>query len=220
MPVRLVAGGVGGTPTPAMPAQRQLIRPTLPPSASQADAGAQVYTLVCSACHSDLGQGLTDEWRATWNPSDQNCWQSKCHGLNRPSDGFDLPHYIPPVVGPAVLGRFRTALDLFVFIRQFMPWQEPTSLQEDEYWDVTAFVIKLNGVDPGPGRLDSQRASGLLLNLTLTPSPAAMQTTPIPSVPSADFVPKGSGWNLSWLIAVVLLIGTISILFIVRRHPS
>ena len=95
-PARLTAQGVGSTPTPAMPAQRRLIRPTLPPSASQADAGAQVYTLVCSACHGDLGQGLTDEWRATWNPSDQNCWQSKCHGLNRPSDGFDLPRYVPP----------------------------------------------------------------------------------------------------------------------------
>jgi len=204
-----------------MPAQRRLIRPTLPPSASQADAGAQVYTLVCSACHGDRGQGLTDDWRATWNPSDQNCWQSKCHGLNHPPDGFELPHYIPPVVGPSVTSRFRTALDLFEFIHQSMPWQEPASLQEDEYWDVTAFVAKLNGVDPGPDRLDRQRASGLLLSLTLTPSQAVVRTTSTPSLPSVASNREQSRWNISWLIAIALLIGSAATLVVARRrHPS
>jgi len=219
-PARLTAQWVGSTPTPAMPAQRRLIRPTLPPSASQADAGAQVYTLVCSACHGDLGQGLTDEWRATWNPSDQNCWQSKCHGLNRPSDGFDLPRYVPPVVGPAVLGRFRTALDLFGFIRQVMPWQEPASLQEEEYWDVTAFVVQLNGVDPGPDRLDSQRAAGLLLNPSLTLSQTVVQATPTPPRSPLAFIREESGrsMSISWLIAIALFIGCAVTLVAMRRR--
>lgn len=220
VPVGPVAGGAGGTPTPAMPAPRRLIRPTLPPAASQADAGAQVYTLVCSACHGDLGQGLTDEWRATWHPRDQNCWQAKCHGANRPPDGFDLPRYIPPVVGPAVAGRFRTAGDLFAFIRQTMPWQEPASLQEDEYWDATAFVLKLNDVDPGPDRLDYQRASSLLLNPRATLNQAATQPastlTPTPAPPTRSQTSP----LLPWPLAIVLFIGCGATLVAVRRRAA
>ena len=59
-----------------------LILPDLPPTATQADVGAEIYRLVCQDCHGNRGQGLTDEWRAEWDPEDQNCWQSKCHAPN------------------------------------------------------------------------------------------------------------------------------------------
>jgi cytochrome c5 len=153
-----------GTPTRAgMENRRRILRPTLPASATQADGGAQVYNLVCSACHAYTGEGLTDEWRATWAPPDQNCWQMKCHAASHPPDGFEIPRYVPPVVGPAITGRFRTALDLFEYLKAEMPWQEPGSLQEDEYWEVTAFLVRLMGVDPVRIPLDPQRAAEVLL---------------------------------------------------------
>src|SRR5512134_251602 len=68
----------------------------LPPDATQLDYGQEIYRLVCSACHGDVGQGLTPEWRSTWAPEDQNCWKSKCHGQNHPPDGFTFP------VAPAI----------------------------------------------------------------------------------------------------------------------
>src|SRR5512146_1226620 len=57
----------------------QWILVDLPPEATQVQYGAEVYRLVCQDCHGNRGQGLTGEWRATWAPRDQNCWQAKCH---------------------------------------------------------------------------------------------------------------------------------------------
>jgi len=77
----------------------------VPPGSPQIEYGREIYRLACSACHGYEGQGLTTEWRMTWAPADQNCWQSKCHGLNHPSDGFFLP-YSPPITNLARGGRF------------------------------------------------------------------------------------------------------------------
>jgi cytochrome c len=136
------------TPTRTPVANHQWILIDLPPNATQLDYGAEVYRLVCRDCHGDRGQGLTPEWRATWAPADQNCWQAKCHGDSHPSDGFKLP-VSPPIVGQAVLSRFDTADDLYQLIQNEMPWYNPGSLTEKDAWAVTAFVIKLNRMNPG-----------------------------------------------------------------------
>ncbi len=121
----------------------------LPPDATQLQYGAEVYRLVCSACHGDRGQGLTAAWRATWAPTDQNCWQSKCHGPNHPPDGFQLP-VAPAITGAGTLSAFATAQELHDFIQAEMPWQNPNSLTEKDSWSVTATLLKMNGIDPGP----------------------------------------------------------------------
>jgi len=83
----------------------------LPEDATQLEYGTEVYRLVCKACHGDKGQGLTGDWRAQWEPEDQNCWQSKCHALNHPPDGFYMPQ-VPAVVGQPIRD-FGTALNLY-----------------------------------------------------------------------------------------------------------
>src|SRR5574341_723475 len=65
-------------PMISMPPQESWIIVDLPPDATQLQYGAEIWRLVCSACHAYDGQGLTDAWRATWGPQDRNCWQSKC----------------------------------------------------------------------------------------------------------------------------------------------
>ena len=42
------------------------ISPVMPDDPELVDIGADVYYQICLACHGDWGQGLTDEWRATW----------------------------------------------------------------------------------------------------------------------------------------------------------
>src|SRR5512133_2148298 len=98
---------------------------------TQVTQGAEVYRLVCSPCHAYDGTGLTDQWRATWGEKDQNCWQSKCHASNHPPEGFMLP-MSPPIVGPVMPMRFKTAQDLHSFIQAAMPWYAPNSLTEDK----------------------------------------------------------------------------------------
>jgi len=147
-------------PTPTPPT-REWVLVNLPADATQLEYGAEVYRLVCSACHGDHGQGLTGAWRATWAPSDQNCWQSKCHGPSHPPDGFVLP-VAPAISGSGALSAFATAQDLHDFVQVSMPWQNPNSLTEKDSWSATAYVLKLNGIYPGP-QLGAATAVGIRL---------------------------------------------------------
>ncbi len=162
------AGTSRTAPSPASSVRPTATAPTkewilvdLPADATQLQYGAEVYRLVCSACHGDHGQGLTDAWRATWAPKDQNCWQSKCHGANHPPDGFELP-IAPAIAGAGTLTDFSDAQALHDFIQSEMPWQNPNSLTEKDSWSATAYVLKLNGIDPGLS-LSSTTASGIRL---------------------------------------------------------
>jgi cytochrome c5 len=113
---------------------------------AQADAGAKIYGDWCITCHGDRGQGLTDAWRATWDPQHQNCWQSKCHSLNHPPGGFQLPRHVPAIIGETTLSEFKTADDLHEFISHKMPFQDPGVLDDDAYWALTAYLLNQNGL--------------------------------------------------------------------------
>ena len=158
--VGVVSAYAQGEPPPDMPPMPDRLAP--PPTVyppTQADQGAQVYYLVCMACHGDRGQGLTKEWRGALDLPDQDCWQSRCHASNHPPGGFVFPKVVPAVASPGMVARFKTALDLHDFIKARMPWQAPGSLKDDEYWQLTAFLLRTNGIDPGNEPLDAQRAA-------------------------------------------------------------
>ena len=129
------------TPTPD-----RLAEPTLPAAAGQADLGAQVYWLWCLPCHGDRGQGLTDEFRKTYPPEEEYCWEGGCHGERPYEDGFKLPPKVPPVVGPSALRKFPTAANLQGYIAAAMPYWRPGSLTEEENWQVTSFLLRENGI--------------------------------------------------------------------------
>lgn len=151
-------------PTPFPTAEVSWLRlPDLPASATQADVGAEVYRLVCSACHGNVGQGLTEDWIATWDPASQNCWQSHCHHANHPPEGFLLPRYVPPVIGDQALVRFQTAQDLKQYIHENMPWHRPGSLTEEEYLQLTAFLLRENKIIQNDTTLDRSNINTLLL---------------------------------------------------------
>jgi cytochrome c5 len=199
------------TPT-AIPASNpmgktNIILPQMPADATQADYGAQVYRLVCSACHGDRGQGLTADWIATWDPADQNCWKSKCHAANHPPDGFDLPHFVPAVAGAQFFARFKTALDLYNYISQSMPWQNPGYLAADQFWQATAFLLRLNGIDPGKQELDAQNAATFLISQPVT------QTTPATVTPAPSSTPVAFPTTNSLppdglvLLIIILIVG-------------
>lgn len=168
------------SPTGTPDEQKSWIWLDLPPDATQLVHGQEIYRLVCSACHAYDGTGLTDEWRSTWNPEDQNCWQSKCHAENHPPDGFFLP-YSPAVVGPVIPALFETAYDLYIYNEQKMPWHNPNSLTDEEVWAVTAYLLKLNGYDPSPN-LNAETAKQMQLRrvgapLASSPTVALLSTS-------------------------------------------
>jgi mono/diheme cytochrome c family protein len=153
----LAAQQVSATPSPVptrrMPGKvgsgEHWIILDLPPNAAQIDYGYEIYRLVCKACHGDVGQGLTPEWRSTWAPEDQNCWQSKCHAPNHPPEGFIMP-VAPAINNLTQRSTFPTALQLQAYIHAAMPWYKPGGLTDERAWQVTAYVLKLNNIDAGP----------------------------------------------------------------------
>ena len=122
-----------------------------------------VYYLVCMACHGDRGQGLTDAWRAALDEPDQNCWQSRCHAANYPPGGFVFPKVVPALVSPGMLARFETALDLHAYLKSEMPYQAPGSLSDEEYWQLSAYLLRLNGIEWGRSDLNPEVAAKIPL---------------------------------------------------------
>lgn len=151
------------TPTPTVD---RLAAPEIPPEPSQADLGAEVYYQVCMACHGDRGQGLTDEWREVWE-EDSNCWQSKCHGNDHPPQGFSFPTTCcKGVIGDDTLTRFDNAQELYTYLVETMPWWNPGYLQRDEYWELTAFLMRAHGAMPDDVVLGPANASVFQLHPT------------------------------------------------------
>jgi hypothetical protein len=121
-----------------------------------------------------------EEWRATWDPDSQNCWQAKCHGEIHPPDGFYLPKS-SAIVGPVIPALFETANDLYEFNYCQMPWHNPKSMTEEEVWAVTKYVLALNEFDPGPN-LNAESA----VNIRLRPAMLNVETTP-----ADELIPTG-----------------------------
>ena len=112
----------------AAPADAPADAPASPPGASAADEatrGATLYGEKCASCHGDAGQG----------------------GKKAPAVvGKDaLP--LDPRSGSKREGQFKTALDVFNYVKTKMPGDDPGSLSDDEYRAIVAFDLKANGVD-------------------------------------------------------------------------
>lgn len=204
-PVR--AQGAAPTPTaPGMLSPMDLMEPPpLPDMPDQADLGAQKYYYVCMACHGDRGQGLTEQWMQEWNLGRNACWASKCHASNHPPEGFKLPKNIPGVIGPVLTMRFADGLELHDYIAKNMPWHAPGSLKADEYWQLTAFLLRSNGLWVDHSKIDASNAAQYLVRRkfvwydpTATPTPVKIEY----STAQADWVIVVAG-TLSGLVLAV-----------------
>lgn len=202
------------TPEATLSPFERLAEPTLPAAPSQADHGAQTYWLLCLACHGDRGQGLTDEFRETYPPEEQYCWERGCHG-ERPYDfGFKLPMHIPAVTGPeAALGKFTTAARLNAYIMAAMPYWKPGSLTEEEGWLVTAFLLRENGIQFDENLDDSNAEEILLSALQLFP-------TPVPETSSENMTQQAGSIKSQWLLALALVVIIIVVAAVSLRRRS
>ena len=211
------------TPIPPTPAAERFYTIDLERASAdspQLERGKEVYRLVCSACHAYDGSGFTAEWISTWDPADQNCWQSKCHGPNHPEDGFEIPRWAPPVAGPNKLAPYATAKDYFNYIDQNMPWYVPGTVVEEQIWDVTAYLLSLNKIELDEEELNAKTAESVVLNAHLLkpqnqPSPTA-SILPTASNPAAAEGPQPPfPW---WLL--ILLPAAAGVIFILALINS
>jgi hypothetical protein len=192
--------------TPA-PTNDRLAEPTLPPAPSQADYGSQVYWLSCLPCHGDKGQGLTDEFRKSYPPEEDYCWDRGCHGEVPYESGFTIPKFIPGVIGSEAISKFSDAAQLNSYIRVTMPFWQPGSLSEEEAWRVTAFIMRENGLWNGVGELSASNAGEVKIP----------RGTPTPLVTPEQVQVEESSGGISWLVIVGVLIILFVIFFILKK---
>lgn len=192
----------------ATPTPDRLAEPTLPASPSQADHGAQVYWLSCLPCHGDKGQGLTDEFRKTYPPEEEYCWESGCHGANPYESGFTLPKKIPAVIGPNTLGKFADAAQLNAYVRAVMPFWKPGSLTEEDAWRVTAFLLRENNLWDDTTELNASNATSVKI-------PRGART-PVATLPQGQSGERGA--NVGWIVLVVLLSAFFILLFLLQKY--
>lgn len=175
--------------------------------------GWETYRFWCSSCHAYSGEGLTPAWISTWAPDDQNCWQSKCHALNHPDDGFYLPHFVPAIVGPGVLDHFGDGRTLFDYVSTLMPYQEPGALSQDQYYAVLAQLFLMNRIEYGTEALGPETIDAVLLGgapaLALPDAPAveapeSHAMPPITQAPAPPVGPRPAAWVAGLLISLGL----------------
>ena len=132
-------------------------------NSEQLKKGSLLYWGVCMACHGDIGQGLTEEWRGAFGMEDRNCWQRGCHGTDHPPQGFYIPKDIvmPGVAGSGKLTRFKNAQELHDYILANMPWWKPGNLTDEEAWQATSYILNLNKVMPARFDLTDTNASAI-----------------------------------------------------------
>ncbi|GAB4426347.1 MAG: hypothetical protein Kow002_15670 [Anaerolineales bacterium] len=105
-----------------------------------------MYWGMCMDCHGDRGQGLTDEWLQSFALEDRDCWASGCHGEDYPQNSFEIPRAsVPAIAGPGALTRFANALELWAYIRAYMPLFPAGALTDQQAWNLAAYVLRLNG---------------------------------------------------------------------------
>lgn len=87
-----------------------------------------------------------------------NC--AACHGhLGEGGSG-----YANPVINTRGLDKLRTGHRLFIYNRGMMPFQEPGSLDEVAYWQVTAWMMAMNGwLDALDAPLGPDNARGVVI---------------------------------------------------------
>ena len=137
------ASYIQGTPSPT-PTYNPLAEPPLPENPSEYDLGRNWYWHHCMPCHGDVGQGLTDEFRAIWPEDHQNCWGRGCHAGHSEDFGFPIPTVVPALVSNAKLAQYSSQQALFEYLKATHPPQHPGYLTDEQYRAISLYVFSLN----------------------------------------------------------------------------
>ena len=160
------------------PGAKALAKDSLAPT-RQVTRGEQIFALRCAVCHGDTGGGLA-EARLAFPEDHRHC--ESCHKLGNPQlrsqmgdrsfesvrgrsaigNAFSIG-VAPPLHGPNALPAFQNAAALQAFIRAAMPRHAPGTLNDEQSYALSAFVLKLNRVLPEE-KLNQENASTVKLH--------------------------------------------------------
>jgi hypothetical protein len=120
------------------------VEPIVPENPSEYELGRNWYWHHCMPCHGDVGQGLTDEFRAVWPDDHQNCWARGCHVGRQEDMGFPIPTVVPAIVNREALAQFSSLQALYEYLKATHPPQHPGYLQDEQYRAIAVYLFTLN----------------------------------------------------------------------------
>lgn len=180
----------------ATPTYNPLVEPSVPENPSDHELGRNWYWHHCMPCHGDKGQGLTDEWRAVWEPDHQNCWGRGCHSGKRVEDSFAIPTIVPPIVSSLKLARFTSYQELQGYLETTHPPQSPGCLTDEQYRTIALYLFREN----------DRPLIVSTLTLAITPTHT---NTPLPELTPARALAPQSDPLVYVSLIVLLLIGIV-----------
>lgn len=175
------------------PTYDPLTEPFVPDNPTEYELGRNLYWNFCMPCHGDKGQGLTDEWRAVWEPDHQDCWGYGCHAGKRIQDSFAIPTVVPPVVSSARLARFSSLQALYDYLRVTHPPQNPGWLEDEQYRAIALYVFSEN---------DRPLAEPTLAAMVIPTPPG----TPLPEAVPAEELSQQSNRSIYVGLGIILIV--------------
>jgi len=184
------------------PTYDPLAQPELPPNPTDLEMGRYLFWRHCMPCHGDVGQGLTDEFRALWEDH-ANCWDRGCHGGRKEDEGFPIPTTIPAIVTEDHLLQFTSEDDLFDFLKATHPPQYPGYLKDEEYHDIVKILFSMN-----------ERVSEEVTAIpTSSPTPTSLPIIVFTSTPGAKQkntdISSSTAFLCAFIDVVIVVIGII-----------
>jgi cytochrome c5 len=122
-------------------------------------AGAATVTADTGAPEPDAAPASAVSFSAAQADRGRNVFRSTCTECHYSSEFNDRQFKFK--------WRRRTAGDLFEMVSTQMPEDAPGSLELEQYADIVAFVLRLNGFEPGSGELPADAA--VLETISLAP---------------------------------------------------
>lgn len=128
----------------AAPAPASAAAPSGPTAKDQAVAGGQLYGELCASCHGGSGEGK---------------------GKAPAVVGKTALPLDPPAGAQFRKEKFKTAGDVYAFVKAKMPPKNPGSLTDEQTAAILAFDLQANGVDlSGKPALDEKAYAGIVLH--------------------------------------------------------
>jgi mono/diheme cytochrome c family protein len=144
---------------------RGALDPNLAKAKDKAAQGATVFEAKCANCHGMRGEGVTapaimGSDGLPLNPADPS--QSTL-AANTDANEQQLRQQLNPGGMPS-RPQFKTAQDVYEFIRAKMPSKQAGTLSSDEYWSVLNYMLVAHGTQVPEKGIDSDNARQVIIN--------------------------------------------------------
>ena len=122
--------------------------------------------------------------------------------------GLRSPKWFPRWLDQAHLQSFPLPPTCTGLSHASMPFQKPNSLSDDDYYKITAFLLRQNGLIDTQTEVNESNVAQIVVS----------RATPVPTPQQSNV--QGGGGALGWIILVGSLVALIILLFALKKSRN